>query len=160
MATIREINWFPGHMRKALNRIQEKLKQCDGVIEIGDARAPFSSFPDYLDRLTEGKLKVFVFSKIDLADPVCLESQMKRMKEKGIVPFCLDLRDKKSGKEILSFLSQVRTSQDQKYQKLGFPLPIKRFMVLMSESLRLSILFLERKKRRWRISLERQGRSS
>ena len=70
MATIREINWFPGHMRKALNRIQEKLKQCDGVIEIGDARAPFSSFPDYLDRLTEGKLKVFVFSKIDLADPV------------------------------------------------------------------------------------------
>ena len=130
MATIREINWFPGHMRKALNRIQEKLKQCDGVIEIGDARAPFSSFPDYLDRLTEGKLKVFVFSKIDLADPVCLESQMKRMKEKGIVPFCLDLRDKKSGKEILSFLSQVRTSQDQKYQKLGFPLPIKRFMVL------------------------------
>ena len=98
MSTIREINWFPGHMRKALNRIQEKLKQCDGVIEIGDARAPFSSFPDYLDRLTEGKLKVFVFSKIDLADPICLESQMKRMKEKGIVPFCLDLRDKKSAK--------------------------------------------------------------
>ena len=42
MATIREINWFPGHMRKALNRIQEKLKQCDGVIEIGDARTHYA----------------------------------------------------------------------------------------------------------------------
>lgn len=130
MNTINEINWFPGHMRKAINRMQEKLKQCDGVIEIGDARAPFSSFPDYLDRLTQGKVKVFIFSKIDLADPEVLKLQMERMKEKGINPFCYDLRDRKSGKDLLRFLSQVKTPQDLKYQKLGFPLPIKRFMVL------------------------------
>lgn len=130
MATINEINWFPGHMRKAINRIQEKLKQCDGVIEIGDARAPFSSFPDYLDRLTEGKVKVFVFSKIDLADEAVLKKQMERMQDQGIKPFCYDLREKKSGKDLLNYLSSVRTSQDARYQKLGFPLPIKRFIVL------------------------------
>lgn len=130
MHTINEINWFPGHMRKAINRIQEKLKQCDGVIEIGDARAPFSSFPDYLDKLTQGKVKVFIFSKIDLADPEVLASQMKRMRENGIEPFCYDLRDKKSGKDLLQYLTKVRTSQDARYQKLGFPLPIKRFIVL------------------------------
>lgn len=130
MHTINEINWFPGHMQKALRRIQEKLSQCDGVIEIGDARAPFSSFPDYLDKLTQGKTKVFIFSKADLADPKVLDSQMKRMKEKGIEPFIYDLRDKKSGKEILKYLGDIRTSQDQRYMKLGFPLPIKRFMVL------------------------------
>ncbi len=130
MATINETNWFPGHMRKAINRIQEKLKQCDGVIEIGDARAPFSSFPDYLDRLTEGKVKVFVFSKIDLADEAVLKKQMERMQDQGIKPFCYDLREKKSGKDLLNYLSSVRTSQDARYQKLGFPLPIKRFIVL------------------------------
>lgn len=130
MNTINEINWFPGHMRKAINRMQEKLKQCDGVIEIGDARAPFSSFPDYLDRLTQGKVKVFIFSKIDLADPEVLKLQIERMKEKDINPFCYDLRDRKSGKDLLRFLSQVKTPQDLKYQKLGFPLPIKRYMVL------------------------------
>lgn len=130
MSSINEINWFPGHMRKAINRIQEKLKQCDGVIEIGDARAPFSSFPDYLDKLTEGKVKVFVFSKVDLADSSILQGQMARMREKGIEPFCYDLRDKKSGKELLSYLASVRTSQDNRYLKLGFPLPIKRFIVL------------------------------
>lgn len=130
MNSINEINWFPGHMKKAINRIQEKLKQCDGVIEIGDARAPYSSFPDYLDRLTQGKVKIFIFSKVDLADPVILKRQMEKMKEKGITPFCYDLRDKKSGKELLRFLSQVKTPQDAKYQKLGFPTPIKRFIVL------------------------------
>lgn len=130
MSSINEINWFPGHMRKAINRIQEKLKQCDGVIEIGDARAPFSSFPDYLNRLTQGKVKVFVFSKIDLADEKVLHSQMERMKSQGIQPFCYDLREKKSGKDLLNYLSSVRTSQDARYQKLGFPLPIKRFIVL------------------------------
>lgn len=130
MATINEINWYPGHMQKAIRRIQEKLKQCDGVIEIGDARAPFSSFPDYLDKLTQDKVKVFIFSKIDLADPDVLKKQIEMLKERGIQPFCYDLRDGKSGKDLLRYLSSVRTKQDEKYQKLGFPLPIKRFMVL------------------------------
>lgn len=130
MATINEINWYPGHMQKAIRRIQEKLKQCDGVIEIGDARAPFSSFPDYLDKLTQDKVKVFIFSKIDLADPDVLKKQIDMLKERGIQPFCYDLRDSKSGKDLLRYLSSVRTKQDEKYQKLGFPLPIKRFMVL------------------------------
>lgn len=130
MNNIKEINWFPGHMQKAIRRIQEKLKQCDGVIEIGDARAPFSSFPDYLDKLTQGKVKIFIFSKIDLADPVKIKRQIEELKARGITPFCYDLRDKRSGKELLHFMSQIKTPQDEKYLRLGFPLPIKRFIVL------------------------------
>ena len=128
--TINEINWFPGHMAKALKRMEEKLKQCDGVIEIADARAPFSSYPDSLDKLTQNKVKVIVFSKIDLADPVRFEKQKKIYEQKGITPFAYDLRDPKAGKELKKYLTQVKTSQDKRYEKLGFPLPIKRFMVL------------------------------
>jgi ribosome biogenesis GTPase A len=58
MSSLNEINWFPGHMAKARNAIEEKLKTCDGVIEIGDARAPISSFPDYLDKITQGKIRI------------------------------------------------------------------------------------------------------
>jgi ribosome biogenesis GTPase A len=129
-STINEINWYPGHMQKAIRRIQDKLKQCDGVIEIGDARAPFSSFPDYLDKITEGKVKVFVFSKIDLADPVIFKRQLAELEAKGIKPFACDMREQKSGKDLLRYLTQVKTKQDEKYQRLGFPLPIKRFIVL------------------------------
>jgi ribosome biogenesis GTPase A len=130
MNQINEINWYPGHMQKAIRRIQEKLKQCDGVIEICDARAPFSSYPDYLDKITQGKAKVVVFSKIDLADPVLFEKHKAQLKAKGVEPFAYDLRDKKSGKELLRYLSSVRTSQDRRFEKLKLPLPIKRFIVL------------------------------
>ena len=130
MNYIHEINWYPGHMQKAIRRIQEKLKQCDGVIEICDARAPFSSYPDYLDKITQGKAKVIVFSKIDLADPQKFEEHKTKLKEKGVEPFAYDLRDKRAGKELLRYLSQVRTSQDNRFLKLNLPLPVKRFIVL------------------------------
>lgn len=130
MNQIHEINWYPGHMQKAIRRIQEKLKQCDGVIEICDARAPFSSYPDYLDKITQGKAKVIVFSKIDLADPIRFERHKEILKSNGVQPFAYDLRDKRSGKELLRYLSTVRTSQDRRFEKLNLPLPIKRFIVL------------------------------
>ena len=117
-------------MAQAMGRIQEKLQRCDGVIEIGDARAPRSSFPDYLDRLTEGKTKVFVFSKIDLADPVRFEAYRQELIAKGITPFAFDLRDKAASKPMLRFLSNVHTQKDSRYIRLGFPLPVKYFMVL------------------------------
>ena len=130
MHELREINWFPGHMKKAINKIREKLDLCDGVIEIGDARAPFSSFPSYLDKLTENKAKVFILSKADLADPMVLKEQMAAFRERGVEPFSFDIRDKKNAKILLSHLAKVRTKQDEKYARLGFPAPSKRFMVL------------------------------
>lgn len=130
MHQINEINWYPGHMQKAIRRIQEKLKQCDGVIEICDARAPFSSYPDYLDKITQGKAKVIVFSKIDLADPIIFEKHKSKLKENGVEPFAFDLRDKRSGKELLRYLSSVKTSQDKRFEKLNLPLPTKRFIVI------------------------------
>lgn len=130
MSSINEINWFPGHMKKAIDNVVKKLQQCDGVIEIGDSRAPFSSFPDYLDKITKDKLKIYVFSKADLVDPILLEKQLEEYRKKGIIPFAIDLRNPNSSKEMLKYLSQVKTKQDEKYQKLGFPLPNKTFMVL------------------------------
>ena len=130
MNELREINWFPGHMKKAIRNMQEKLALCDGVVEIGDARAPFSSFPGYLHRLTEGKAKVFVFSKADLADPEVLKRQVEKFRQEGIEPFALDLRDKKNVKTLLNHLSRVKTKQEERYAKLGFPAPSKRFMVI------------------------------
>lgn len=127
---LNEINWFPGHMAKARNKIEEKIKQCDGVIEIGDARAPFSSFPDYLDKITQDKAKVYIFSKSDLADPIALKKTQEDLQKKGIHPFVFDLRDKNAAKPLLKYLSSIRTKKDEKFLKLNFPLPAKRFIVL------------------------------
>ncbi|MFV0556656.1 MAG: ribosome biogenesis GTPase YlqF, partial [Lactovum sp.] len=40
---VQQLQWFPGHMAKARNQVQEKLKFVDFIIEVVDARLPLSS---------------------------------------------------------------------------------------------------------------------
>ncbi|MBO4473816.1 MAG: hypothetical protein J5750_02765 [Clostridiales bacterium] len=62
------INWFPGHMRKALNEVSDKLKYVDIVFETVDARIPISSRNPELDTLVASKPRIVVLNKADLAD--------------------------------------------------------------------------------------------
>ena len=64
-----DINWFPGHMRKALNETGERLKLVDLVYETADARIPFSSRNPELDRIIGDKPRIVILNKADLADP-------------------------------------------------------------------------------------------
>lgn len=55
MAAYQNIHWFPGHMKVAFDEIKKLLPQIDLVIEIGDARAPLSSFNNLIEKVVEGK---------------------------------------------------------------------------------------------------------
>ena len=63
------INWFPGHMRKALNETGERMKLVDLVYETCDARIPFSSRNPELDKIIGEKPRIVILNKADLADP-------------------------------------------------------------------------------------------
>ena len=63
------INWFPGHMNKARNQIQEAMPDIDLVIEVLDSRLPYSSTNPLVDELREGKPCIKVLNKADLSDP-------------------------------------------------------------------------------------------
>lgn len=63
------IQWFPGHMAKTRRMITENLKHVDLVIEILDARIPYSSRNPEIARLTEGKPTLLLLNKASLADP-------------------------------------------------------------------------------------------
>ena len=63
------IQWYPGHMHKASKEIKQTLHQIDIVIEVLDARIPFSSQNPMLSRLRGDKPCIKVLSKSDLADP-------------------------------------------------------------------------------------------
>lgn len=130
MNSLNELNWFPGHMKKALNQVAEKLKNVDGVIEIGDSRAPFSSFPNYLDKITKDKIKVYAFSHSENADPQKFINQIKKYEEMGIKTFSFDFRQEKECRPLLDYLSSIKTNKDEKYLKNNFPLPDKKFMIL------------------------------
>ncbi len=63
------IQWFPGHMAKTRRMISENLKNVDIIIEILDARIPYSSRNPEIGRLTEGKPTLLLLNKASLADP-------------------------------------------------------------------------------------------
>lgn len=64
-----DINWFPGHMRKALNETGVRMKLVDLVYETCDARIPFSSRNPELDKIIGEKPRIVILNKADLADP-------------------------------------------------------------------------------------------
>ena len=63
------IQWFPGHMNKARRKITEAMPEIDLVIEVLDARLPFSSTNPLVDSLRNDKPCIKVLNKSDLADP-------------------------------------------------------------------------------------------
>jgi len=62
------INWYPGHMKKAVDMLEEQLKLVDIVIEILDARIPLSSKNPVIERLAKNKKRIILLNKMDLVD--------------------------------------------------------------------------------------------
>jgi len=72
------INWFPGHMHKARKEIKKAMSQVDLVIEVLDARIPFSSANPLINSLKDNKPCIKVLNKADLADPKMTELWQQR----------------------------------------------------------------------------------
>lgn len=64
-----QLQWYPGHMAKTKRLIEENLKMIDAVVEISDARIPFSGRNPTFDAILKKKPRLIVLNKSDLADP-------------------------------------------------------------------------------------------
>ncbi len=95
------IQWFPGHMNKARKQVEEILPQIHLIIEVLDARIPFSSENPMIAKLRGDKPCIKVLTKSDLADPVMTERW-------------IDYLDKKKGVKALA----LTTQQPEKTQRL------------------------------------------
>ncbi len=77
------IQWFPGHMAKTKRMMRECLSEVDIIIELLDARIPYSSKNPEIDSLINGKPKVTVFTKSTLADPNKTQRWVEEYKRRG-----------------------------------------------------------------------------
>lgn len=68
---MKNIQWFPGHMTKAMRMMEQSVPLTDGIIYVLDARCPVSSFNPKLLKIARGKPVLYVFNKGDLADERC-----------------------------------------------------------------------------------------
>ena len=65
---MKKINWFPGHMVKTRREISANLRLVDAVIEIRDARIVSSSSNPEIEKLVEGKPRIILLDKSDMAE--------------------------------------------------------------------------------------------
>ena len=73
--------WYPGHMTKARRMMQENIKLIDIVVELVDARVPFSSKNPDIDPMANGKSRIILLNKCELAD-AAVTAQWKKYYEK------------------------------------------------------------------------------
>ena len=81
---MKQIQWFPGHMSKALREIGERVKVVDIVIEVVDARAPVSSRNPELDKLIGNKQHLILLNKKDLANEQVTKNWITQFKNQGM----------------------------------------------------------------------------
>jgi len=79
------IQWYPGHMAKAKREILEKIKMVDLIIELKDARIPYSSTNPMIDEIVGNKPRLILLCKASIADPKITEEWMNYYKDNNIL---------------------------------------------------------------------------
>lgn len=102
---MKTIQWFPGHMAKTRRLIAANIKLVDAIVEIVDSRAPLSSRNLEMDSMTQGKPRLILLNKIDLADEKTTQKWIEYFRSKGAEALAVDCR---SGKGLKSILPTVR----------------------------------------------------
>lgn len=124
------INWFPGHMTKAVREMEQNIKLIDIVIEILDARIPFSSRNPIIDKLAKDKYRLLVFNKTDLADPALTKKWEEYYKEKGWVSVSMDSRKTKDARNITPIVMEICKEKLERDRRKGLlKRPIKSMIV-------------------------------
>lgn len=114
-----KINWFPGHMNKAIRNAEEKLKLIDLIIEIVDARAPLSSSNPIIDKLAFNKLRLVILAKKDLADPKITKQWIQYYQQKNISVLALDLFSKEVADEVINKMFEVLSDKFRRQKAKG-----------------------------------------
>lgn len=87
-------SWFPGHMKLTKSLIKSNLSRVDLVINLVDARAPFSSMNSSILNFVQRKPFVVFLAKSDLADENSTKAWVKYFKiNLGFFAFALDCKN-------------------------------------------------------------------
>ena len=127
---MKQIHWYPGHMKKAQIEVQERLKLVDVIVELLDARIPVSSRNEVLYKITKDKLRLVVLTKTDLADQKETENWINSFKNQGFSAIFADLNKPADVKNIIKEVEKLGENKNQKYISKGMkPQPVRAMII-------------------------------
>ena len=125
-----QLQWFPGHMKKAQRLIEDNLKLVDVVIELLDARIPFSSANPMLAEIIKTKPRMIALNKIDLADPGMTKKWLNYFKAQGIIAVGIDSAKGRGMKQLVSAVEMLAKPKTEKFVAKGAKARAARCMIL------------------------------
>lgn len=116
---MKTIQWFPGHMAKAMRAMEDALKLVDGVIYVLDARCPASSFNAKLKQMMGSKPVLYVLNKCDLADGF-VDEAVKIIESKGAKAVKLTAVNSNSRRDITGAIERLIAEKRRKNLEKGY----------------------------------------
>ena len=113
------IQWFPGHMAKTRRLITENLKNVDAVIELLDARIPYSSRNPEIARLCAGKPSIVLLNKASLADPVITKKWAESISNENTICIETDCISGKGLSQIAPAIRRLCAEKVERYDQKG-----------------------------------------
>ena len=123
---IENINWYPGHMKKTRELIQENLKMVDLVIEVIDARIPVSSRNPIIDDRVKSKQRIIVLNKSDLSDGAANDAWAEELRKDGSIVLQMNCM---SGQGVNQLFKTLTRLQDEKNKDQIRKKPLRMMIV-------------------------------
>ena len=113
------INWYPGHMAKTKRNITDIISMVDIVIEVIDARIPFSSRIPDLAKTTRNKQNIIVFNKYDLCDQIETDKWIEKYKSEGSIIVKCNSKTSNDYKKVISEVDSLMKGVNKKRVSKG-----------------------------------------
>ena len=114
-----QFQWYPGHMAKARKAMQDDIKLIDVIVELVDARVPYSSKNPDIDTLANGKARVLLMNKYDLADTSITDEWVKYYEDKGYFVTKVNSKNGKGIKEVNGVIQKACAKKIERDRRRG-----------------------------------------
>lgn len=123
MATIQ---WYPGHMNKARNQLEDKMGLIDVIVEVLDARIPQASRNPMIEKLVGDKPHLIILNKADLADPILTKAWQKQLQKPGKFVMAMDSLHNTNMQALIRLIKKAAAGKTQKLEAKGAAHPMIR----------------------------------
>ncbi len=123
------IQWYPGHMTKAMRMMQDAVKQVDCVIYVLDSRAVMSCINPKFEQMIAGKPILYVINKSDLANFDQLKKWQNLFIKNGKNVIIVDSIGGKQRKLIVEKLKEINKPVIEKFASKGANKTIRAMVV-------------------------------
>ena len=124
------IQWYPGHMKKARELVEENLKLVDVVVELLDARIPAASANPMLREIIADKPRIVALNKRDLADEKMTKCWLAYFRVQGLPAVALDSVTGKGMRELLALIEKAARYRTERLVSKGVAARKARVMIL------------------------------